>query len=89
MTEVWLFSGTGARFSSGVFSDKERAILWIGNNKLSGVLTKYPLDIGVYDWAVAGNLFSPRKDHEFSAEFIQRFTSSSQEHYHFEDGILE
>ena len=84
---VWVFSGAGSRFASGVFADKETACIWISKHKLSGLLTRYPLGEGVYDWAVAEKLFNPSKPHETTPAFIQSFTSASQEHYHFEEGI--
>jgi hypothetical protein len=86
---VWVFSGEGGRFSSGVFLDRDMATMWIAKHKLTGVLTQYPVDQGVYDWAVGSGLFEPKKEHEFSPKFIQGFTCASQEHYHFEYGFLE
>ncbi len=81
---IWIFHGQGGRFASGVFENKEDAESWIEENKLQGVLTKYPVNTGVYDWAVAKDLFQPKTDLHTSPEFIQKFTSASQEHYHFE-----
>ena len=86
---VWLFSGAGSRFSSGVFIYKDSAMTWILKHQLTGVLTQYPLGQGVYDWAIENNLFVPKNEHESSAGFIQQFTSASQEHFHFEGGELE
>lgn len=89
MSEVWLFYGAGARFASGAFSDQKEAMEWIEKHKLTGLLTKYPLDVGVYEWAIKNEFFSPKKEHESTPEFIQRFTCANQEHYHFEDGVLQ
>lgn len=89
ISSVWVFSGEGSRFSSGVFTDEAKAIEWIEKHKLSGVLTRYPVNVGVYEWAISHNLFEPKREHESSSEFIQRFTSASQEHYHFEEGRLD
>ena len=86
---VWIFSGAGGRFASGVFSEKDAAVNWIEKWKLSGTLTKYPVDVGVYDWAIARGIFDVKKESERSAEYIQRFTSAGQEHCHFENGIEE
>lgn len=83
---VWIFSGTGSRFPSGVFADKGAAFTWISKNNLSGLLTEYPLGQGVYDWAIANSFFQASKEHQTKPEFIQSFTCASQEHYHFEDG---
>jgi hypothetical protein len=86
ITEIWIFNGSNSRFSSGVFTKKESAESWIKKNKLTGVLTLYPVDTGVYDWAIENGFFVPKKDSEKMPEFIQKFSSASQEHYHFEDG---
>lgn len=83
---VWIFSGAGSRFTSGVFLEFGNAVEWIGKHRLTGVLTKYPVDVGVYDWAIANDYFEPKKETERTPEFIQRFTSAAQEHYHFELG---
>ena len=84
---VWVFNGATARFASAVFSSKELATGWIATNRLSGVLTRYPLDLSAYDWAVARGHFVPSKEEQRSAEFIGKFTTGSQEHYHYEDGV--
>lgn len=81
--EIWVFNGTMARFPSGLFSSLAEAKAWIKKNKLSGILTKYPLDLGVYDWAIQNDLFTPKKDHQKLPSFIASFTSASMEHYHF------
>ncbi|WP_158825087.1 DUF7710 domain-containing protein [Mucilaginibacter lacusdianchii] len=86
---VWIFHGAGARFSSGVFTSLEKARHWISKHKLSGVLTEYPLDEGVYDWAIQKELFEVKSIKYQSAQFIQAFSSASQEHYHFVDGNIE
>jgi hypothetical protein len=49
---VYVFNGSKASFPSGVFADRDSAIAWISENKLSGTLTEYPVGIGVYDWAI-------------------------------------
>jgi hypothetical protein len=59
---------------------------WIAQNRLSGVLTLYPVDVGVYEWAIERGLFTPKKEHESEPKFIGSFTTASQEHYHYEDG---
>jgi len=86
---AWVFSGKGSRFSSGVFMDKGTAMAWILRHKLTGVLTQYPVGQGVYDWAIEKEFFEPKKEHESSPDFIQKFTCAGQEHYHFEDGELD
>ena len=83
---VWVFNGDNSRFSSGVFRSMEKAEEWIAINRLSGILTKYPLDTGVYEWAIQNRLFSVRKDEQKHPAFIGRFTSASQDHFHYENG---
>lgn len=84
---VWVFNAEGGRFPGGVFTHLEAAKAWIARHRLTGVLTAYPLDVGVYDWVVAAEHYTARGS-ETSA-FVGGFTSASQPHYHFEDGVLE
>lgn len=86
MNVVWVFVGVKAHFPSGVFTQREAAETWIQQNKLSGTLTAYPLDIGVYDWAIGKGYFKPKRDDQRNAAFMQRFSSASQEHCHYENG---
>jgi hypothetical protein len=41
---------------------------------------------GAYDWAVRIGHFTPKRDDQRSAEFMQRFSSATQEHDHYEQG---
>ena len=86
---VWVFLGEGARFPGAVFSDVETASAWISKHSLTGVLTKYPMDAGAYDWAIATRLFVPKKPEQSLPKFIGSFTSASMEHFHCENGVLE
>lgn len=81
---VWVFNGARANFPSGVFTSRENAEAWIRDHNLEGTLTLYPLDQSVYDHAIANGWFNPTTPHQKLPEFIQRFTSASQEHYHYE-----
>lgn len=81
---VWVFHGAGGRFASGVFTTREKAEGWIAQHQLTGVLTCYPLDTGAYDWALASGDFRVEKPEQAQSVFIQRFTSGSQEHYHYD-----
>ncbi len=83
---AWVFNGAPWQPASGVFSSMILAEDWIHADKLSGLLTAYPLDIGVYDWAIKEKIFHPKKDRDFTAHFIGQFTSASQPHYHYENG---
>jgi hypothetical protein len=86
MNQVWIFTGPRALFPAGVFTRRERAEEWICLHKLSGTLTAYPLDVGTFDWALAAGYLTPKRDDQRSPEFIERFSSASQEHYHYENG---
>lgn len=83
---IWVFNGSGSKFPSGVFAEKEQALAWVSKHQLSGVLTRYPLGVGVYDFAVETGMFRPTRDDQKSAEFIGKFSSASLEHYHCENG---
>ena len=85
MTFVWLFHGEGGRFASGVLSSCENAEHWIKTHRLSGVLTRYPLDEGASQWAVTTGTFTVKRADQSSPEFIQRFADGSV-HHHFEYG---
>jgi hypothetical protein len=90
---VWVFSGSGksSRFPGAVFSNKTLADEWIIRNRLTGVLTAYPLDQGCFDWALAHDatgmnpetLARKRED----PEFIGSFSTAIQTHFHYEVGV--
>jgi hypothetical protein len=86
MQSVWVFNGEKAQFPSGVFSTQENAEAWIAAQGLSGTLTQYPMDVGVYDWAVQKGSFKPKRDDQRSAEFIAQFSSALQVHFHYRNG---
>jgi hypothetical protein len=83
---IWIFNGPKASFPSCVFTARETAEAWIREQGLSGMLTAYPVDCGTYQWAVGMGYFSPQREDQRSAEFIQQFSSASLEHYHYENG---
>lgn len=89
LSSVWVFHGANGRFSSGVFTTRELAENWINQYSLTGVLTEYPLDISVYDWALRANFFTIKNEAQSQPEFIQKFTTAIQEHYHYENGVLD
>ena len=86
---VWIFNGDGGRFAGGVFTSREAAEAWIASNKLDGVLTLYPLDTGVHEWAIARGVFSPKKDEHLTPKFIGSFTTASMVHHHYEQGVRD
>jgi hypothetical protein len=87
--EIWVFNGENAKFPSAIFSSKNKAIEWIGRLALTGVLTKYPIDIPVYDWAIESGNFTIKTQRDVQPEFIGKFSSAAQEHMHFENGKFE
>jgi hypothetical protein len=86
---IWVFSG-GRQFPGGVFTSVEKAETWIAQHGLTGVLTRYPVDEGCFDWAIRTGLHglsekslaAKRED----AEFIGGFSSAAQDHIHYEAG---
>ena len=51
------------------------------------MLTRYPLDVGVYDWAIENGKFTPKKDKHRTLEFIAGLTTASMDHHHYENGV--
>jgi hypothetical protein len=62
---------------------------WIKKHSLTGTLTRYPLDVSAYDWAIRQGWFVPSKPEHNTADFVGQFTSASQEHFHYEDGARD
>ena len=83
---VWVFNGETGLFPSAVFSERKLAEDWIREQKLSGTLTAYPVDISAYQWCLDNNYFKPTKESHSSPEFVANFSSASQEHYHYDQG---
>ena len=84
---VWIFVGAGSALPSGVFTDLTRAEEWLKKNRLTGLLTKYCLDEGVFDWAVRNDFYSVKPGKDISPRFIGQFTTASMPHFHYEAGI--
>ena len=84
---VWVFNGAGSRFAGAVFSSAEAAERWIAAHALTGILTWYPLDLPALDWAVREGCFPA--DRPMTPEKIGGFTSASQPHRHYEDGVRQ
>ena len=91
MDSVWVFNKNSSSYSGGIFSQLEKAEHWVSENQLSGMLTKYPLDQGVWDWACDNDMHNlkPEKaaEKKQNPNFIAGFTTASQEHYHYENGV--
>ena len=87
MDSVWVFNGVQSQFPNGVFGTKEVAERWIKNNHLTGTLTQYPLNVGMYEYAIHNKLFTPEKPEHSTALFIGKFSGGGIDHCHYEDGV--
>jgi len=45
-----------------------------------GLLTKYPIETGVFDWAIASGKFKPKPAKKLDAAFIGQFTTQRRWH---------
>jgi hypothetical protein len=86
MLSVWIFVAQGSNLPSGAFETQSLAEQWIERHSLSGLLTEYPLNVGVYDWAIGKALFDPKYPSQRDPKFIGRFSSAYLNHFHYEDG---
>lgn len=84
---VFVFSGEGGRFPSGVFSTRESAESWIAQWSLTGLLTEYVLDTPAYELSIARGSCEPSKPHHRSSDFIGKF-AGGEVHWHYEQGRL-
>ena len=78
-----MFSGEKNHFPSAVFRTKEEADSWITRYGLAGTLTRYPVGIAVYDWAISAGAFVPTAEKDRSPAFIANFSTAAQPHYHY------
>ena len=83
---VWVFVAPNAPFPSAVFSSESAAERWVTSNRLTGLLTEYPLNVSAFDWAVEMGFFSVKRNDHLSPDFIGRFTSAHMAHIHYQDG---
>jgi hypothetical protein len=86
ITHVWVFNGEQSHLPNAVFLSLELAETGIKKKGVSGILTAYPINTSVYEWAIQNGVFRPKPSYQNLPEFIQRFTSASLEHYHYENG---
>ncbi len=80
---IWVFNGDHGQFPSAIFREKNDAIQWIQDNSLSGILTRYPVDVPLFDWAIENGFFTPKNELQQGAKTKANFSSSHLEHYHF------
>jgi hypothetical protein len=71
-----VFNGAQSAFPSGIFSNREIADAWIHKYSLTGTLTPYPLDVGMYDHALAAGSFSPKKPEHATGNLIGSFRAA-------------
>ena len=84
---MWVVQGSRASFPSAIFSSKEKAVQWIEKYKISGMLSKYPIDISIYDWTIMKGFFKPKRDDQKTSDFIQSFSTVYIEDSQYVDGI--
>ena len=65
---------------TGVFSSYEQAVRWIEKHKLVGYLGEFPIDVGVYDWAMQLDYYKRNTRLNFDR---QNFATGLLNHYHF------
>jgi hypothetical protein len=84
---IWIFNGEGGQFPAGAFTSRPKAEKWIATHRVSGTLTAYPVDEGVYDWAMRSGAVTGRaKVRGDEPQFVATFSSAIQEHYHYQNG---
>lgn len=90
MNDVWIFHEASSKYSGGVFTSISDAEAFVVKYKLSGMLTKYPLNQSVFDWAIENDMHNISahkiKEKSINPRFVGGFTTASQEHYHYENG---
>ena len=84
---VWLFQAVPGAGAGGVFRSLESASAWILRHRLTGLLTQYPLDYGVFDYIVEKGWIKRTKPHLDTPEFMGGYCGNLH-HYHCEDGQL-
>ena len=77
LERVWVFHGKPYRFPSGIFTSPVAANFWIAQHRLSGCLAEYPVNTGLFDWAVAQGHHKPKAGDE---------TPKHIANFHQEDG---
>ena len=86
---VWVFCGPKGHFPGGIFLSLEKAEAWISHYHLAGVLTRYPLDQGSFDWAQKKGWVPERKIASLDPDFIASFSSGCFDHFHYENGVRD
>jgi len=89
-SSIWVFTGPKRfpGFPSAVFIDLQLGEQWVQENNATGTFTQYPINMSVYDWAVSHRLFVPKNVEQTQSQFIESFSSTRLEHYHYYVGHL-
>ncbi|AXQ22868.1 hypothetical protein BEN71_12640 [Acinetobacter wuhouensis] len=80
---IWIIQSSENLNIIGCFINKNDAEQYILENKLKCMLTRYPVDITIYDWVIKNELWLPKNDLQKNSKFRARFSSAYLEHHHF------
>ncbi len=83
---VWVFLGEGAIHAGAVFEARAEAEKWIEHYRLTGTLTKYPINQSIYDWVIENGYWAPSTPAHERPKYIAMFSSAYLEHSHYFDG---
>lgn len=82
----WVFHGDTSRFANAVFAKRQDAESWIAKHRLSGLLTEYPINHGMFDIAASLNLIPKNIAAAASPQYIQQYVLGIS-HGHYENGL--
>ncbi len=83
--EAWVFKSEGTHGVGAIFLDLTKAEDWISKHSLSGILLCYPVDEGVFDWALREGRIKKKFAASASKHIIGAFCSGLH-HYHYDNG---
>lgn len=83
---VRIFHGDGVRYASAVFQTEPEALSWAKNQRVSGLLTEYPVGDGSFHIALKQQMFKPSKPHHGTPEHVASFSPGWTRHIHLIDG---
>lgn len=90
---IWIFMGEGARFPSSAFVELKDADAWISEHQLTGMLSAFPINQGLFEWAIENDALNMKPEtletKKNDPDFIATCTTASLEHYHYEGGVRE
>lgn len=80
---IWIIQSSENLNVIGCFIQKSEAERYIIEHKLQCILTKYPVNMTVYDWVIKEDFWQPRNDLQKNSKFREKFTSAYLEHEHY------